>query len=100
MENQTSNAVKLVGEIFVPGSSQLIEGNVKSGVGHFLIGGLVVGALAPAAPLLAALFGLGVRINSYSSSITGKNLWNDVHVTVDHDGTKRAGQSAATHPKS
>ncbi|UFZ04106.1 hypothetical protein LQG66_33765 [Bradyrhizobium ontarionense] len=80
MEERTTNAVKLVGEVFVPGASQMIEGHVARGAAHFVIGGLVVAALAPAAPLLAGLFGLGVRLNSFSSSMDGKNLWNQVEV--------------------
>ena len=35
------NGVKLVGEALVPGASQLIEGHVRSGIAHFLIGGVV-----------------------------------------------------------
>jgi hypothetical protein len=84
MEERATNAVKLVGEIFVPGSSQLVEGHVGRGVAHFVIGGVLVAALAPVAPVLAALVGIGVRANSFSSSITGRNIWNELHdVSVD-----------------
>jgi hypothetical protein len=78
MEERSANAVKLFGEIFVPGASQLVEGNIRSGAAHFLLGGLLVAALAPAAPLLAGIVGVGVRLNSFSSSISGQNLWREV----------------------
>jgi hypothetical protein len=90
MEEKSTNTVKLVGEIFVPGASQMIEGNVGNGAAHFLLGGLLVAALAPAAPLLAGLVGIGVRLNSFSSSLYGKNLWNQVEVRVDHPTARTA----------
>jgi hypothetical protein len=83
METRAANTVKLVGEVFVPGASQLVEGNVGSGAAHLVLGGLLVAALAPVAPVLAGLVGLGVRLNSFSSSIYGKNLWNQVEVHID-----------------
>jgi hypothetical protein len=68
------NGVKLVGEALVPGASQLIEGHVRSGIAHFLIGGVVVAVLAPTFPLLAGLTGIGVRLNSYAQSVSGRNI--------------------------
>jgi hypothetical protein len=67
------NGVKLIGEALVPGASQLIEGHVGSGIAHFLIGG-VVAVLGPTFPLLAGLTGIGVRLNSYAQSVSGKNI--------------------------
>lgn len=90
MEERTANTVKLVGEIFVPGASQMVEGNVGNGAAHFLLGGLLVAALAPVAPVLAGLVGIGVRLNSFSSSIYGTNLWNQVEVHVDTSKHKTA----------
>jgi hypothetical protein len=98
--NITANTVKVVGEIFVPGSSQLIQGNVGSGVAHFVIGGVLVATLAPVAPVLAALVGLGVRVNSFSSSITGKNVWNEVHLSVDGQDPKKPNTPTRTSPQS
>jgi hypothetical protein len=80
MEERTTNTVKLIGEAFVPGASQLIEGRVGSGAAHLVLGGLLVAVLAPVAPIVAGLVGLGVRLNSYSSSMSGKNLWERVEV--------------------
>jgi hypothetical protein len=75
MEDRTANTVKLVSEVFVPGASQFIEGRVASGATHLLLGGLAMAVLAPAAPVLAGIIGLGIRLDSFSSAVTGKGLW-------------------------
>lgn len=75
MTPQALNTAKLAGEVLVPGASELIAGNIGSGVGHFLLNGLMVAALAPSLPLVAALASIAVRTNSYSSSTRGRFLW-------------------------
>lgn len=63
------NAIKLAGELFIPGASLLMEGKILPGSAH-LITGLVLRSLV--GPI-----GYGVVIaNSYASSVTGKNLLN------------------------
>jgi hypothetical protein len=74
LQTAVGNGVKLVGETLLPGASELIEGNVGSGIGHFLVGGVLVAVLAPSFPLLAGLAGIGVRLNSYAQSVSGRNL--------------------------
>lgn len=61
------NAIKLLGEFFVPGASLLMDGKIVSGSAH-----LIVGAWAKAAigPVGAAV----VVANSYAESATGKSL--------------------------
>lgn len=66
---QVLNAAKFVADtVFLPGASQLIEGHVGTG--------MVYGALGLAAK---AVFGpwllLGVGLDSYSQSTSGKHLW-------------------------
>ncbi len=66
--NPLHAAGKLVGElVLTPGTSLLLDGQIKSGVGH-----VVVGVLARA--LLGAPGMLLVVANSYASSLTGKSL--------------------------
>ena len=61
------NAVKLVGEAFVPGASLLLDGKILPGAAHLLVGVVAGMALGP--------IGWGLVIaNSYASSVTGKNL--------------------------
>lgn len=61
-------AVKLIGEFaLVPGTSLLLDGKIKSGLGHVLAGGVARLALGVPGLLLVAA-------NSYSSSSTGKSL--------------------------
>lgn len=65
--NTTDNAVKLLGEVLVPGASLMMDGKILSGGLHTIIGAWAKMALGPA--------GLAVVIaNSYAKSTTGKNL--------------------------
>jgi hypothetical protein len=72
---QVVNALKLVADVAIlPGSGQLVEGNVGEGV--------VYGAAGLAAkmisPLLGPLFWLpwvAVGLDSFSKSTSGKHLW-------------------------
>lgn len=61
------NAVKLIGESFVPGASLLMDGKILAGGAHMLIGAWAKAALGP--------IGLALVIaNSYTTSSTGKSL--------------------------
>lgn len=63
----TDNAIKLLGEAFVPGASLFMDGKVAAGAAHTIVGALARAALGP--------IGLALVVaNSYSSSATGKNL--------------------------
>jgi len=71
-DNTIGNAVKLIGELAVlPGTSQLLDGNITSGAVHAALG-LAAGALLgiPGVILVAA--------NSYSQSVSNKGLYDYV----------------------
>ncbi len=62
-----NNAIKLLGEAFVPGASLLMDGNIVSGAAHLVVGTWAKVALGPV--------GAGIVVaNSYSESVTGQNL--------------------------
>lgn len=61
------NAVKLVGEVFVPGASLLMDGKILPGGAHLLAGVVARAVLGPVGLAL-------VVANSFSKSTTGKNL--------------------------
>jgi len=62
------NVVKLIGELaVVPGASQLLDGNVGSGMAHAVVGWA-------ARILLGAPAMLVVAANSYSRSVSDKSL--------------------------
>ena len=61
------NAVKLVGEYFLPGASRFLDGEVKDGVVHLAAGIAARVFLGPLGLLL-------VKANSYSRSVAGKNV--------------------------
>ena len=61
------NAVKLVGEVFVPGASLLMDGKILPGGAHLLAGVLAKAVLGPVGLAL-------VVANSFSKSTTGKSL--------------------------
>jgi hypothetical protein len=63
------NTIKLVGEIIVPGASLLVDGDIKTGVGH-----LVVGLVARA--LLGPLGLAVVNVNSFAQSVSDKSLFD------------------------
>lgn len=66
-DQTTQNAVKLVGEAFVPGASLLMEGKILQGGAHLIAG---MAARAILGPIGWAL----VVANSYANSTTGKGL--------------------------
>lgn len=77
----TSNGVKLLGEVIVPGASHMIDGNMRTG-GLHLVGAL--GALAllggGGAGLLASML---IRGNSFTTSTLHKPLHRAV---MDREG--------------
>ena len=65
--NVVENGVKLVGEALLPGTSLMIDGDVKGGLGHAAIGLLATAAFGP-------LAWVAVAADSYARSVTGKGL--------------------------
>lgn len=76
----TDNAIKLLGEVFVPGASLLMDGKVAAGAVHTIIGTWARVALGPVGLAL-------VIANSYSNSATGKNLIKQFTGNRDDDKT-------------
>ncbi len=60
------NGVKLVGEAIVPGASLLLDGDIKAGAGHAVVGIAAWALLGPARLLVSA--------NSFSKSVTDQHL--------------------------
>lgn len=61
------NAVKLVGEALIPGMSLLLDGQVLAGGAHLVVGTVARIALGPLGHALVAM-------NSFTQSVTGKNI--------------------------
>lgn len=74
------NAVKLVGEAFIPGASRLLDGDVKEGAAHFVAGMLARMFIGPFGVLL-------VKANSFSRSVSGKNLAEQIGMGHSSEGT-------------
>jgi len=68
-----TNGVKLVGETMLPGASLLMDGNFVNGAAHVAAGAAAVAFVAPWAVLL-------VVADSFSKSVSGKNLWDHVSI--------------------
>ncbi|HLJ16205.1 MAG TPA: DUF6072 family protein [Bryobacteraceae bacterium] len=68
LETVKENGIKAVGEaVFCPGTSLLLDGDIKAGGGHAIIGvaaGLIFGRIG----------WVLVALNSFSKSATGKYL--------------------------
>jgi hypothetical protein len=71
VKDNTSNGLKLIGEVIVPGASQFVDGHVKSGSLH-LLGAVAAMALlgGPGGLLLSAL----IRGNSFTTSTLNKPI--------------------------
>jgi hypothetical protein len=74
--NTVAKTAMVAGEVFVPGASDLIAGNIGSGVGHFLAAGLAAAVFLPTMPVVAALAAIGLRVNSYQHATTGGYIWS------------------------
>ena len=96
-QNVGGNALKLVGEAFVPGAAQLIAGNVTSGLLHTALGITAGAALVGTgiAPLLGTLVVLGVKLNSYSMAVTGDDLVSTIKDRTQTAPDRVPGQPAA-----
>lgn len=77
---QLAKAAMVAGEVFVPGASQLIAGNVGNGVAHFVGTGLAIGLLAPTMPILALAAAIGLRANSYKLATQGSHLFSAISI--------------------
>ena len=108
-ENVGRNTLRLVGELFVPGASQLVSGNIGSGILHNVLAGGAGLALVGSgvAPVLGSLAILGVKLNSYASATTGRNVWDffgdamprrSGEDTRDLSGTTTTGRGRSTTP--
>jgi len=67
-----TNGVKLVGETVLPGASLLMDGQLVNGAAHAVLGAAAVAFVAPWAGLL-------VVADSFSKSVTGKNVWEHIN---------------------
>jgi Family of unknown function (DUF6072) len=85
MANQVvENGVKLVGERFLPGTSLMMDGDIKGGLTHAAVGLLARAAFGPVA-------WFAVAADSYSRSVTGKGL-------IEHLASAVPGGPAAPRP--
>ncbi len=67
-ENAVQNAVKLVGEgLILPGTSLLLDGDIKGGGGHAIVGLLATALVGPIGWFAAAA-------DSFSRSTSGRSL--------------------------
>jgi hypothetical protein len=82
------NAVKLAGEVvFLPGTSQLLDGNMISGAVHATLGYIARALLGPPGLILIAA-------NSFSKSVTGKHLYN--HIMDPFVGSDKPSEKTAS----
>jgi len=96
-DNVGGNALRLAGEVFVPGAAQLLSGRIGSGLAHNLLAGAAGVALigTGVAPVLGGLAILVIKLNSYTSAVSGRSLWD---ISSDAVGRRRneAGDTGAT----
>jgi len=83
-------------EILVPGASNLVAGNVGTGVATFVGTVAAVAMLAPTMPILGALAAIGLRINSYKLATTGTSLLSDANAALSAANEKMSKSSGKT----
>jgi hypothetical protein len=79
----------VAGEVFIPGASDLIAGNIGSGVAHFVLAGLASAIFLPTMPLIAVAAAIGVRVSSYQHATTGINLWGQTTAALSERSRSR-----------
>ncbi|HEX8223848.1 MAG TPA: DUF6072 family protein [Allosphingosinicella sp.] len=69
-----ANGAKLIGEAVLPGASLLMDGRIREGAVHAIVG---VGARMMLGPygMIGALL---VAADSFSKSVTNRNIWDHV----------------------
>jgi hypothetical protein len=73
---QVVNALKLVADVgILPGTSRLVDGAVGEGVLYALVGVATKLALVPLLGPLGFVAAIGVGLDSFSKSASGKHLW-------------------------
>jgi hypothetical protein len=92
-----SNGVKLLGETFVtPGASLVLDGRIGSGLVHGALGLAATAILGPVAPIARIL----LSINSYSSSVADRNIWEYRGTTEEAEPDRRRAPAAAPAARS
>ena len=85
--DMVTNGVKMIGETMLPGASLLMDGNLTEGAAHAALGLAAATFVAPWAVLV-------VVADSFSKSISGKNLWQ--HVKIGKKSASAEASSATT----
>ena len=86
-----TNGVKLIGEAILPGTSLLMDGKFSDGAAHAVVG---IGARVAFGPIGALL----VAADSFSKSVTDKNLWEHAPDGMFTRKDDAAGESGAVKP--
>ena len=80
-----TNGVKMIGETMLPGASLLMDGNLVNGAAHAALGIAAATFVAPWAVMV-------VVADSFSKSVSGKNLWQHINIG------KKSAPAEATAP--
>lgn len=86
--NVLANGTKLIGETVLPGASLLLDGKFVNGALHSVAG---IGARIALGPIGVVL----VCADSFSKSVTDKNLWDHASGAYQANVEKRAAAKAA-----
>ncbi|MDN3986529.1 DUF6072 family protein [Zwartia vadi] len=86
--NVLANGAKLIGETVLPGASLLLDGKFVNGAVHTVAG---LGARLALGPIGVAL----ICADSFSKSVTDKNLWDHASEAFKANAEKRAAAKAA-----
>jgi hypothetical protein len=88
------NGLKLLGELFVPGAAELLEGKLGSGLAHNVLAGAATLVLVPVSPVLAGVTVLAVKADSFARSVNGRSLFSALSGVIENGGGTRASSAS------
>jgi hypothetical protein len=90
------NSLKLLGEVLVPGASELLEGKIGSGLAHNVIAGAATLVLVGVSPVLAGVTVLAVKADSFSRSVNGRSLFSALSAAMGSDTSAASASQSDT----
>jgi len=87
------NGLKMVGEAFLPGGGLILNGDVGTGLLHTAVGFAALAFLGPVAGPITRLL---VSANSFSRSISDRNVWQVGGSSPPAESTPARGRPASS----
>ncbi len=95
------NSLKLLGEVFIPGASEMLEGKLASGIAHNVVAGVATLALVGVSPIFAGVAVFAVKADSFSRSVNGRSVFSMLGSAFQNsDGSDKTTAGTASRSRS